>query len=107
MGGISFGLVLRDGRTIWAVTGNIVDFLEYPSGVSASDVVDVIHGWKDWNQSAIRSAPSSWCLYCLEPEATKHIVEELPALNRGLIAWTVAAPGSEAPKNSPFTGWQR
>lgn len=107
MGGISFGLVLRDGRTIWAVTGNAVDFLEYPSGVSASDVVDVIHGWKDWSQSSIRNAPYSWCLYCLEPNETAAIVEAFPALNRGLITWRLAVPGSEAPKNPPFTGWKR
>ena len=107
MGGISFGLVLRDGRTLWAVTANAVDFLEYPPGVSASDVVDVIHGWKDLDQTAIRDADYSWCLYCLDPDATKGIVEALPALNRGLITWKVAAPNSEAPTNSPFTGWHR
>lgn len=37
MGGVSFGVVLRDGRTIWAVTGNGVTFLEYPPGVSAEE----------------------------------------------------------------------
>ena len=104
MGGISFGLVLRDGRTIWAVSGNAVDFLDYPPGFSANDVLDVIHGWKDWNQTAIRDAAYSWCLYCLDPDTSKGIIEALPALNRGLITWKVAACDSDAPTKSPFTG---
>lgn len=78
MGGVSFALVLRDGRKISVTTGNAVDFPEYPPGVEASDVVDVIHDWKDPNQAYIGSAPYSWCLYCLEPEATKAIADGLP-----------------------------
>jgi hypothetical protein len=33
MGGISFALLLRDGRKIPVLTGNAVDFLDYPPGV--------------------------------------------------------------------------
>ena len=90
MGGFSFGLVLKDGRTIWAVTGDAVDFLEYPEGVSASDVGDVIHGWEGWQQTPVRNAPFLWCLYCLDSEATQAVAEALPALNSGLSQrlWT-------------------
>jgi hypothetical protein len=107
IGGVSFGLVLRDGSTIWAVTGNAVDFREYPPGVSAGDVVDVVHSWQDRKQHAIGSAPYYWRLYCLEANATKAVVEALPPINRELITWEVAASGSEAPQNHPFIEWQR
>lgn len=86
MGGTTFGLVLRDGRTIPAMTGNAVDFLEYAPGVSASDVVDVAHGWKDPSQRVVPSARYYWCLYCLEPDQTRAIADAIPG---GRVTWSL------------------
>jgi hypothetical protein len=63
MGGISFALVLRDGRRIPVLTGNAVDFPQYPPEVEPSDIVDVIHGYNEISVSRISSAEYSWCLY--------------------------------------------
>jgi hypothetical protein len=63
MGGTSFALILRDGRRIPVLTGNAVDFPEYPPEVKPSDIVDVIHGYNEISASRIGTANYYWCLY--------------------------------------------
>jgi hypothetical protein len=63
MGGYAFGLVMRNGDVLSAVTGDVVDFLQFPEGVSLGDVVDVIHGYHDLHERWIPSADFAWCLY--------------------------------------------
>lgn len=63
MGGTSFALILRDGRRIPVLTGNAVDFPEYPPEVKPSDIVDVIHGYNEISASRIGTADYCWCLY--------------------------------------------
>jgi hypothetical protein len=62
VGGTSFALILRDGRRIPALTGNALDFLEYPPDVDPTDIVDVIHGYHEISASRITDANYSWCL---------------------------------------------
>jgi hypothetical protein len=63
MGGCFFRLVLRDGRRLSCETGGAVDFLDWPSGVTPNDVVEVIpHAGRSDNHK-ISTAPFAWSLY--------------------------------------------
>ena len=87
MGGVSFSLLLRDGREIFVSTGNAVDFVDYPTGVTPGDVVDVVHGKQGSGQQA-QGADYYWCLYCLPPERTKKYLESIAtALANQGITW--------------------
>ena len=87
MGGISFGLRLRDETTINVSTGNAVDFPEYPAGVQADDVIDLSE-WKAPMQDFVGSAPYYWCLYCLEPDATEAYLKNIDhLLARDRVEW--------------------
>src|SRR5207302_2791199 len=63
MGGCRFLLELRDGRRFTCLTGNAVDFLAWPPGVSPEDVVDLVpHSTADAD-GVIAAAQYFWCLY--------------------------------------------
>lgn len=73
MGGTVFSLIFRDGRKAHGYTGDVVDFLNYPSGVEATDVVGVLHG-KSEGSEEFTDADWLWCLYGLpEPEASRKL----------------------------------
>jgi hypothetical protein len=68
MGYMVFTIVLRDGRRLPRVTGNLVDFPALPDGVTTSDIADVVpegsDAFKDRHPRADEgAAPSVWCLY--------------------------------------------
>ena len=87
MGGISYGLALRDGRTINVSGGDAVDFPAYPAGVGADDVVGLCE-WKGPTQDFVGTAPYFWCLFCLEPDATQTYLENFAqSLARSRVQW--------------------
>ena len=69
MGYCVFRVVLRDGRQLPFVTGNVVDFPALPTGVTWPDVVDVLpheglDRFRDRGPHADESgAPYRWCLF--------------------------------------------
>ena len=69
MGYVVYTVVLRDGRHLPFVTGNLVDFPALPRGVGTGNIVDVLaHQGPEqfrcrapyWHQ---QSAPYHWCLF--------------------------------------------
>jgi len=54
-----------DGQAVDCVTGNAVDFLDWPSDIAPSSVVDVIPHAPEARSSDRRlgNLPYSWCLY--------------------------------------------
>lgn len=66
MGYCIFTLVLADGRRLSCVTGNAVDFVDLPQGVTPADVVDLLprEGSRD---HYAESSSYAWCLYELPP----------------------------------------
>lgn len=65
MGYCMFRLVLRDGRALPCVTGNAVDFVNLPPGVTPDMVVDVRHERVDTRSQYCPAADYHWCLYRL------------------------------------------
>jgi len=63
MGGCIFQLRLSEGATLTCETGNAVDFLAWPPGVTPADVVDLLPHAGRLASEKIREAPFSWCLY--------------------------------------------
>ncbi len=63
MGYVKFVVKLRDGRDIPFLTGNAVDFLNWPEGVGPGDAVDVVtHDGR--SESADRHGLTYlWCLF--------------------------------------------
>jgi hypothetical protein len=62
MGYSVFTAVFRDGSTQAYLTGNAVDFIEYPLGKNQTDVVAVIPN-VGREASPIQAPRYSWCLY--------------------------------------------
>ena len=61
MGYCVFALRFRDGSTQPYLTGNAVDFLEYPVGLHPVDVAGVDpHGGRG-SETSFRAAPFDWC----------------------------------------------
>lgn len=65
MGYCTFHLVLRDGRALSCVTGNAVDFVNLPPGVTSDVIVDVRHERVDTRYQYCPAADYHWCLYRL------------------------------------------
>jgi len=69
MGYVIFTVVLRDGRRLPFVAGNLVDFPALPSGVGTADIVDVLahQGPEEFRGRGPyrheQSAPYQWCLF--------------------------------------------
>jgi hypothetical protein len=63
MGACFFTLVLNDGRRVPCVTGNAVDFLELPAGVTPAMMVDLLPHERREASDPIRGADYIWCLY--------------------------------------------
>jgi hypothetical protein len=66
MGYCIFTLVTADGRRIACMTGNAVDWVDLPSGVSPRDVVDVSpqEGRDEVNAGfGVGGSRYAWCLY--------------------------------------------
>jgi hypothetical protein len=64
MGGHTFWLRLRDGRTLRFDTGNAVDFPELPAGVTGADLVSTsARGVKGRDVPSLPSRAYAWCLY--------------------------------------------
>lgn len=69
MGYFVFTVVLRDGRRLPFVTGNVADFPALPSGVTTDDIVDVLPeiGRGQFRDRAALPEESTanyfWCLY--------------------------------------------
>ncbi len=65
MGYCVFRLVLTDGTTLDCLTGNAVDFIAWPPGVSPGDVVDLLPHAGDArsNPECVRGTEYAWCLY--------------------------------------------
>jgi hypothetical protein len=85
MGGVVFTIVIIDGRKAHGVSGNAVDFLNYPPGIEPKDVVDVLHG-KSEGFERFASANYQWCLYALPPAEA---AEKLKPLETALRNWKV------------------
>jgi hypothetical protein len=63
MGYTLFTLVFSDGRTQAYVAGNVVDFVTFPPGKTAADVVSVIpHRGRNENPQE-DLIPHEWCLH--------------------------------------------
>lgn len=71
MGYVIFTIVLKDGRRLPYVTGNAVDFPNWPTGVTPAMVASVEshHGREYFRnhppQADERSADYAWCLYTI------------------------------------------
>jgi hypothetical protein len=65
MGYILFTAVMSDGSRLPFISGNAVDFLDWPEGFGPRDVVDVIPDERGAARqgSGFHSAAYSWCLY--------------------------------------------
>ncbi len=65
MGYCVFRLILSDGEALDCVTGNAVDFLNWPTDIAPNSVVDLIPHAPEARISHRRlgSLPYSWCLY--------------------------------------------
>lgn len=68
MGYFIFTLVMKDGRRLPFLTGNAVDFPNWPAGVSPADVVGVEpHAGREElacaDSATARVAESHWCLF--------------------------------------------
>jgi hypothetical protein len=63
MGATIFTVCFRDGSRMAVVSGNAIDFVDYPTGQSAKTVVNVLpHAGID--DPARKAAPDhAWCLY--------------------------------------------
>jgi hypothetical protein len=63
MGYSIFTLVFRDGSRQAYGSGNAVDFIEYPTGLKATDIVDVIPHEGRENRSRKTPPEYYWCLF--------------------------------------------
>jgi hypothetical protein len=63
MGYCVFKLVMKNGQTLDCLTGNAVDFLEWPEHFGPEDVADVVPGAGSRRNPAIGTASYSWALY--------------------------------------------
>jgi hypothetical protein len=63
--GCRFTLVLADGRRLGCETGNAIDFVDLPPGVSTSHVVDLHPHVRAGEPTT--GAAYAWCLYELPP----------------------------------------
>jgi len=63
MGYCAFTVIFRDGSRQAYITGNAVDFIEYPKRLSAADIVDIkIHTGR--HDPDVRQGPKYyWCIY--------------------------------------------
>ena len=88
MGGTVFSIILRDGTKAHGGAGGAVDFLSYPPGVQASDVVDVVHG-KSEGTAQFKQADYRWCLFSLPPaEATRRLKSLESVLTNWKVKWS-------------------
>lgn len=67
MGYCRFTLVLADGNHLACTTGNAVDFVDLPDGVTPDDIVDLLP--HELTGQVVEGSSYAWCLY------------ELPALD--------------------------
>ena len=67
MGYTIFTVVFSDGARQACVTGNGVDFIQYPPGKGPLDVTDVIPHEGKRDDSLVMAPPSYWCIYAEEP----------------------------------------
>jgi hypothetical protein len=63
MGYTIFTVVFADGEKQACVTGNAVDFIHYPAGKTANDVVAVIPHEGRRDDSLVKGPRYYWCLY--------------------------------------------
>ena len=62
MGYFTFRVRFRNGAVRSYVTGNAVDFIPLPTGITAADIVAVEpHGGR--GDTAMSGSPYVWCLY--------------------------------------------
>lgn len=88
MGGTTFTIVLRDGKKAHGTTGNAVDFLNYPPGVQPSDVVDVLHGRSEGDDT-FTLADYIWCPYSLPPSVAAHRLRNIETfLKNSRMKWS-------------------
>ena len=66
MGYTIFTVVFSDGARQACVTGNGVDFIQYPPGKGPLDVTDVIPHEGKRDDSLVKAPPSYWCIYAEE-----------------------------------------
>jgi hypothetical protein len=67
MGYCIFTIVFADEYRQACVSGNAIDFVRYPIGMSAADVVDVLPHVGRRDDSLVKSPNWHWCLYSEEP----------------------------------------
>jgi hypothetical protein len=60
MGGYEFTIVFGDGYEVYFEAGNAIDFIEYPDGLSQTDVISLRVGGRGERR---RSPLYFWCLY--------------------------------------------
>jgi hypothetical protein len=60
MGGYEFTIVFEDGYEVSFEAGNALDFIEYPDGLSQTDVISLRLGARGEPR---RTPPYFWCLY--------------------------------------------
>jgi hypothetical protein len=63
MGYCVFTVVFRDGSRRVFVSGNAVDFIEYPEGFTPQDVLDVIPHAGRQDPTQFDAPGNAWCLY--------------------------------------------
>jgi hypothetical protein len=66
MGYCIFTIVFANGERQACVSGNAIDFVRYPDGKSAEDVVDVLPHEGRRDDSLVKSPQWYWCLYSEE-----------------------------------------
>lgn len=66
MGYTIFTIVFSDGTRQACVTGNGVDFIQYPPGKGSRDVTAVIPHEGRRDESLVKAPPSYWCIYAEE-----------------------------------------
>lgn len=62
MGFSLFRVVFRNGHEAGYVTGNAVDFLPYPPGLGAADIL-AVHPHQGRSATAVQGLEYSWCLF--------------------------------------------
>jgi hypothetical protein len=63
MGYYGFMVVFASGLRQTHVTGDLVDFIQYPTGLTKNDVLSVVPNVRPASDSYVKGPEYNWCLY--------------------------------------------
>ena len=100
MGGVDFKLKMKDGKDFYYITGNLVDFIDYPEGYSGSDIAEV----QTFPLAGFAGVPSAsrpghlgghaydWCLYAETDDELNGIKSAQPGWFTGKLTTRFGSP---------------